>query len=78
MRRITTTAASAIQAMISATGISKRSASLRAGLAETYVNNYTTKNMVPGIDVLARIADACGMRLQMTDGDDVIVIDPPE
>lgn len=77
MRRITTTAASAIQAMISATGTSKRAASMRAGLSESIVGNYTQRGIIPGIDVLARIANACGMRLQMTGGDDVVVIDPP-
>lgn len=78
MRRITTTAASAIQAMISATGAKKAAIDKRAGFKGQMVSQYTTKNTVPGIDVLARIANACGMRLQMTGGDDVVVIDPPE
>ena len=75
MERITTSARGAIQAMVTMTGTTKHGAERAAGYSRGFVQLYTGRRVVPGLDVLAKLARACGMRLQVADDADAIIID---
>jgi len=72
----------AMQAVVNGSGMSRRQVAIKLGFNEntlgTYSNTSNAKTKsIPGLALMARIADACGYTLQLVKGDDVIVIDPP-
>lgn len=72
----------AMNAVIDGSGFSRRQISIRLGFNENTLGSYAnTRNAntkrIPGLSLMARIADVCGYTLQLVRGDEVIVIDPP-
>lgn len=72
----------AMNAVIDGSGFSRRQISIRLGFSENTLGSYAnTRNAntkrIPGLSLMARIADVCGYTLQLVRGDEVIVIDPP-
>lgn len=67
----------AIQAAVEYSGKSKRQVSVDAGYVPTMLARYTSEKTIPNIGIMAKVAAACGMTLQLTSNDEVIVIDPP-
>ena len=72
----------AMNAVIDCSGFSRRQISIKLGFNENTLGSYAnTKNAntkrIPGLSLMARIADVCGYTLQLVKGDEVIVIDPP-
>ena len=74
--------ADAMRAVINGSGMSRRQVSIMLGFNENMLGSYAnTRNAntkrIPGLSLMARIADVCGYTLQLVKGDEVIVIDPP-
>ena len=68
----------AMRAMIDAAGMSTYAVACEIGRTSSYVSGMFRRGSVPGGDVLARIARACGYRLALIPNDDaqeVIYID---
>ena len=48
------------------------------GKARTFIGSTFYNKSTPRVDTLAQAAKVMGYKLQLTNGDDVITIDPPE
>lgn len=68
------TAGALIGAMRSRSGMSQAELARRAGLTRSVMNAYERGTRQPGVDALARIADAAGMELTLAPR--VPVVDP--
>lgn len=66
----------AIQAAVEHSGKSKRQVSRDIGRTDSFLAVMTSKGHVPNADLMAHVAKACGMELQLTDGETVIAIKP--
>lgn len=68
------TARELIAELRAATGLSQAEMARRAGLTRSVVNAYEHGSRQPGVDALARIAEAAGMRIAFTPR--VAAVDP--
>ena len=67
----------AVREMLAASGLTPYAAAVGMGRTPTYISGMLRRGSVPSADLLAKIAGACGYRLQLVpdDGGDVLTID---
>ena len=68
----------AIERMMDKSRYSASALSLAMGKARTFIGSTFYNKSTPRVDTLAQAAKVMGYKLQLTNGDDVITIDPPE
>lgn len=66
----------AIQAAVERSGKSKRQVSRDIGRSDSFLAAATSRGNVPSTELMAHVSKACGMELQLTDGETVIAIKP--
>lgn len=67
-----------MQAVINGSGKSRRAVSIELGFHENAITKYINRGTVPGLNLMAQIAAACGYIMQFVKGDETIVVDPEE
>ena len=65
----------AVRAVVEHSGKSKAQVSRDIGRSSAFIGVTIHKQSVPSAELMARIAEACGMELQLTDGKTVIAIE---
>lgn len=68
----------AIERMMEKSRYSASALSLAMGKARTFIGSTFYNKSTPRVDTLAQAAEVMGYKLQLTNGEDVITIDPPK
>lgn len=68
-----------IHGMLEASGLSAPDVSRKVGRSRTWVATVGNPRRDPSLSTVARVADACGYRVAVLDGDgrEVLTVEPP-